>query len=98
MAEPPPPAILVVPEISVTPPPRSASPPPEPVALPGSGREAVELLVELLEGSEWAEVWRVWKECRDLILQEISDLQLQDDEVTEILNIYCRAISANNQG
>ena len=86
---------LIVPEISVTPPPRSPSPP---APLPSSGAEATELLVDLLEGEDWSEVWRIWKESRHLLLQEMQDLQLDDDQVSEILNIYCKSIAQTKEG
>ena len=86
---------LIVPEICVTPPPRSPSPP---APLPRNGAEATDLLVDLLEGEDWGEVWRIWKECRHLLLEEMQDLQLDDDQVSEILNIYCKSIAQTKKG
>jgi len=92
-------AALIVPEICVTPPPRTPSPKlSAPVPLPTTESEASELIVQLLETREWNQVWRVWKECPHLLLQEVPEGQIEEDQISEILNFYCSIISRTKEG
>ena len=76
-----------------------------------SAEEARALLLEVLRARAWPEAWRVWRESRHLLVEqqdkdkegeehrEDGELlqQDEDDEVEQILTIYCTNM-ANTKG
>merc|ERR1712117_581311 len=76
---------------------------------PQTRSEAVALLISHLTQEKWKEVWRLWRECRGLwdsvytLGCESNSLtwsqQHQDTEdLTHILNIYCRHLADTREG
>jgi len=83
--------------------------PPIQSPLPETRSEAVSLLISHLNAARWKEVWRLWRGCRNLwdsvytLGCEAGSLNWsqthQDTEdLTHILNIYCRHLADSRDG
>lgn len=77
--------------------------------MPDTRSEAVSLLIAHLTSEKWKEVWRLWRSCRNLwdsvytLGCEAGSLNWsqahQDTEdLTHILNIYCRHLADSRDG
>ena len=85
------------------------SQPPIQSPMPETRSEAVSLLIAHLTSEKWKEVWRLWRSCRNLwdsvytLGCEAGSLNWsqahQDTEdLTHILNIYCRHLADSRDG
>ena len=86
-----------------------SSQPPVTSPLPETRSEAMSLLISHLTSERWKEVWRLWRGCRNLwdsvytLGCEAGSLNWsqahQDTEdLTHILNIYCRHLADTREG
>ena len=77
--------------------------------LPETRSEAVSLLISHLTSHKWKEVWRLWRGCRELWDSvyslgcgegslQWSQAQQDTEDLTHILNIYCRHLADTRDG
>merc|ERR1712142_711685 len=84
---------------------------PDPAPLPETQAEATSLLLSHLTGGRWKDTWRVWRGCRQLwdtvytldpgcMQGSVNWSQAQQDteDLTHILNIYCRHLADSREG
>ena len=93
--------------------PDPAPPPSQPTSgsepVPETRSEAVILLISHLTNQRWKEVWEVWRGCRNLWESvytlgcsegslQWSQAQQDTEDLTHILNIYCRHLADTRDG
>merc|ERR1712183_981408 len=93
--------------------PDPAPPPSQPTSgsepLPETRSEAVILLISHLTQQRWKEVWEVWRGCRNLWESvytlgcgegslQWSQAQQDTEDLTQLLNIYCRHLADTRDG
>jgi len=82
---------------------------PDPAPLPETQSEAMSLILSHLNSGRWKDVWKVWRGCRQLwdsvytlgcVPGSISWSQAHQDteDLTQILNIYCRHLADGREG
>jgi len=85
---------------------------PDPTTLPDTQSEAISLLLSHLTSGRWKDVWRVWRGCRQLwdtvytlgtmgCMQgsmNWSQAQQDTEDLTHILNVYCRHLANSREG